>query len=143
MAVMCIDIDGVNCPYCNHWITELDTISSQSDVVCPFCLQTVIVAKSIEYQAFKSDEQFIFGKNLKKLRSTMNMKQKEFAELLGIPQPSISAYENGRNQPTLDVLITIALRCNISIDWLCGLRPEQSLPNSQSFADLDMKKPSY
>ena len=46
--------------------------------------------------------------------------QKEFAEFLGIPQPSMFAYENGKNNPTIDVLIDIADKCKVSLDWLAG-----------------------
>ena len=67
------------------------------------------------------DTDNIFGKRLRILReSIMNMNQKEFAAFLGAPQLSISAYEIGRNKPTIDVIITIADKCNVSIDWLCG-----------------------
>ena len=57
---------------------------------------------------------------LKYLRSINKKTQKEFAEFLGIPQPSMSAYENGKNNPTIDVLIDIADKCNVSLDWLAG-----------------------
>ena len=60
-----------------------------------------------------------FGTRLQQLRKDMNMTQKEFAELLEIPQPSVSAYENNKNTPTMDILVTIANRCNVSLDWLC------------------------
>ncbi len=63
----------------------------------------------------------IFGKRLKILReSVLGKTQKELSELLGIPQPTLSSYENGRNIPTIDVAIHIAEKCNISLDWLCG-----------------------
>lgn len=39
---------------------------------------------------------------------------------MGIPQPSVSAYENGKNNPTIDVLIDIADKCKVSLDWLAG-----------------------
>ena len=45
------------------------------------------------------------SERLKYLRSINKKTQKEFAEFLGIPQPSMSAYENGKNNPTIDVLI--------------------------------------
>ena len=61
------------------------------------------------------------GERLQQLRKEMKYTQKEFAEFLDIPQPSISAYENNRNSPTVDVLVNIATKCNISLDWLCGL----------------------
>lgn len=62
-----------------------------------------------------------FSERLQQLRKDMGMTQKEFADLLEIPQPSVSAYENSKNTPTLDILVTIANRCNISLDWLCGV----------------------
>lgn len=48
------------------------------------------------------------------------MTQKEFSAFLGIPQPSVSAYENSKNSPTIEVLIDIANKCNVSLDWLSG-----------------------
>lgn len=48
------------------------------------------------------------GDKLQYLRKDMSMSQKDFANFLGIPQPSLSAYENNRNSPTVDVLINIA-----------------------------------
>ena len=63
----------------------------------------------------------IFGKRLRELRlETLNMNQREFAKLLGISQPSLSAYESGRNKPTIDSVINISDKCNVSTDWLCG-----------------------
>lgn len=61
------------------------------------------------------------GDKLQYLRKDMSMSQKDFADFLSIPQPSLSAYENNRNSPTVDVLINIAKKCNISLDWLCGI----------------------
>lgn len=63
----------------------------------------------------------IFGERLKNLRFIrMQKTQKEFSEFLNIPQPTLSSYESGRNKPTIDVVINIANKCNVSIDWLCG-----------------------
>lgn len=67
-----------------------------------------------------------FGNKLQILRKKMKLSQKEFAEFLGIPQPSMSAYENGRNSPTMEVLINIAQKCNVSLDWLCGISSSQN-----------------
>ena len=44
---------------------------------------------------------------LKYLCSINKKTQKEFVEFLGIPQPSMSAYENGKSNPTIDALIDI------------------------------------
>lgn len=62
----------------------------------------------------------IFGQRLKLLRSTLQLSQTEFAESLSIPQPTISGYEKGKNFPTIDVVVVIADKYKVSIDWLCG-----------------------
>ena len=71
------------------------------------------------------------GERIQVLRKKTKMSQKEFAVFLEIPQPSLSAYENNRNSPTVDVLINIAQKCHISLDWLCAIQT-----NSNKFATL-------
>ena len=72
----------------------------------------------------------IFGERLKNLRTVIMKKtQKEFSEFMSIPQPTLSAYESGRNKPAVDVVINIADKCNVSVDWLCG-RDDQTRINS-------------
>ena len=66
------------------------------------------------------------------LRKNMKMSQKDFAVFLNIPQPSLSAYENNRNSPTVDVLINMANKCHISLDWLCGISTFQHQLSSLS-----------
>ena len=73
-----------------------------------------------------------FGNRLQQLRKDMNMTQKEFADLLEIPQPSVSAYENNKNTPNQDILVTIAKRCNVSLDWLCEISN-----NKKSITSID------
>lgn len=63
----------------------------------------------------------IFGERLRELRKNIyNMPQKEFAELLGIPQPTISGYESGKIKPSLEVACRIAEKCDVSMNWICG-----------------------
>lgn len=61
------------------------------------------------------------GSRIQFLRKEIGFSQKAFADFLNIPQSSISAYENGTNSPTVGVLINIAKKCNISLDWLFEL----------------------
>lgn len=77
------------------------------------------------------------GDKLQYLRKDMSISQKDFADFLGIPQPSLSAYENNRNSPTVDVLINIAKKCNISLDWLCGISSaKHTLSSLSDIADV-------
>lgn len=74
----------------------------------------------------------VLGDRLKTLREMKNMSQKEFAVFIDVPQPSLSAYENNRNSPTIDVLINIAEKCHISLDWLCGMSSSKHTLSSLS-----------
>ncbi len=78
----------------------------------------------------------VFGERIKTLRISLGKSQKEFAEFIGIPQPSMSAYENGKNNPTIEVLVNIADKCNVSIDWLCGRQEEVSLSDLSDVASF-------
>jgi len=76
----------------------------------------------------------IFGERLKNFRhDTLGKTQKEFAELLGLPQPTLSAYESGRIKPNIDALINISEKCNLSLDWLCG---RSTPPTVNSLGDI-------
>lgn len=67
-----------------------------------------------------------FSTQIKELRKSLGMNQKEFAAKLGIRQSTLSSYENGAISPSTDILITIAKEFNVSIDWLCGLNKSQT-----------------
>ena len=81
-----------------------------------------------------------FSEKLLFLRKQKDLSQKEFAEYLNIPQPTMSAYENGRISPTVDVLINIAKKYNVSLDWLCDLSSSpHSISTTGDFADFFFK----
>ncbi len=50
-----------------------------------------------------------FGQALKELREDKNLTQKEAAKEAGIKQSQWSAYETGKNRPTIDTLIGMAI----------------------------------
>lgn len=59
-----------------------------------------------------------FCKNLRYIRSSLNISQKEIANHLKLNPSSYSNYENGRREPSLDVLIKISDFLNVEIDKL-------------------------
>ncbi len=59
-----------------------------------------------------------FGERLKKLRTTKGLKQKEFAELLGITVSYLSQIENGEKGMGLDTLILLSGKFGANINWL-------------------------
>lgn len=63
----------------------------------------------------------ILAQRLKTLRNEMNMTQVQFAKKMGFTQATLSAYENSQKKPSLDIIIDIAKKCEVTLDWLCGL----------------------
>jgi len=56
--------------------------------------------------------------NIKKLRGEKNLTQSQLADKLGLNRSVIGAYEEGRAEPRMSTLITIASYFNVSLDEL-------------------------
>ena len=79
----------------------------------------------------------IFALRLKQLREEMGLSQSSFATLINVKQQTLSGYERGNMKPPLDVARNIATKCNVSLDWLCGLtEKKQNTENMKTLADL-------
>ena len=59
-----------------------------------------------------------FGKRLKKLRLVKGLKQKEFANSIGITVSYLSQIENGEKGMSLDTLSLLSVKFGVNIDWL-------------------------
>lgn len=59
-------------------------------------------------------------KNLKKLRESASVSQKQLAEAIGVSQQSINKYENHNIEPDIETLIRIADYFDTSVDYLIG-----------------------
>lgn len=57
---------------------------------------------------------------LKQLRSECNITQTTLAEALGIAKTTLAAYEQGKSEPNIDMLIRLANYFNVPIDYLTG-----------------------
>ena len=63
----------------------------------------------------------IFSARLKEVRIQTGKTQKEFADMVESTAATISAYENATKNPSLEIVISIAEKCNVSIKlalWL-------------------------
>lgn len=60
------------------------------------------------------------GMRIQELRNGRNMKQAEFAKLLGVTKSAVSSYENGTRLPSYEVLIKMAGIFKVSTDYLLG-----------------------
>ena len=59
-------------------------------------------------------------KRFKEARLMKKMKTVEVAELLGVSQPTLSAWETGRKSPTTDNLVALADLYRVTTDYLLG-----------------------
>ncbi len=57
-------------------------------------------------------------KGLKEIRKKKNLNQLKIASDLNISRESISYYENGKREPSLDLLVKMSDYFNVSIDYL-------------------------
>lgn len=79
----------------------------------------------------------VFATRIKELRDLLKMTQKDFSEHIGIKQQTLSGYERGIMKPPLDIAKGIAEKCNVSIDWLCGLSDKmKNTTEPETYADI-------
>ncbi len=58
------------------------------------------------------------GNNLKTIRTAKNITQSELAELIGVDKSFVSNIENGKNNPTLSTIASLAKALKVSVDEL-------------------------
>ncbi len=71
-----------------------------------------------------------FGIKLKNLRENHKMTQSELAEYLGVVTGTVSAYEQNRTYPSIEILIKICTFFNVSADFMIGISKEAKITNS-------------
>lgn len=62
-----------------------------------------------------------FGENLKTLRKSRNLTQKELGLMVSLSKAVVSKYENGMGYPSFDILIRIAQYFGVTTDYLLGV----------------------
>ena len=65
-----------------------------------------------------------FGGRLKKSRLIANMTQQSVADAIGVLLRTYQRYESGTTEPTLYLLVSIAIVLNVTTDYLLGLTDE-------------------
>lgn len=75
---------------------------------------------------------------VKELRKQRNMTQEELGKVLDIQKAAISKYENGRAEPSTDVLKKMSALFGVSIDYLLGNSPAPSPESGGYYTDPDV-----
>lgn len=69
----------------------------------------------------------MFGSRIKALRTALGLNQVEFGRSLNVTKQSVSNWENGNIQPSIDMLVKIARTYSVSADYLLGLEERCTL----------------
>lgn len=87
------------------------------------------------------------GDKLQQLRKEKKLSQKEFGNILGSAESTISMYERNARQPDYDTLIKIARFFDVTIDYLLGesfeKRPSRDNMASREFDNLSEDEKEY
>lgn len=65
----------------------------------------------------------MLGARIALLRRQAGMSQSEFAKRLGISPSTVGMYEQGRREPALDILVSMAQLLEVSTDYLLTGKP--------------------
>jgi transcriptional regulator with XRE-family HTH domain len=81
----------------------------------------------------------VISKRIQELRIRRGLSQEELADRLSTSQNQISRYETGKNQPTGEVIISLAHELETTADYLLGLIdvPERPLFSSNDLTQLE------
>ena len=58
---------------------------------------------------------------IKELRESHNMQQKELASALNIPPSTLSQYETGKREPSIETVTKIAKLFDVTTDYIYGI----------------------
>lgn len=67
---------------------------------------------------FEKGDDLLLSDNIRKYRKSNNMSQDELAEKLAVTRQSVSLWETGQTQPSLDSIVALAKLFNVSTDDL-------------------------
>lgn len=76
-------------------------------------------------------------KRIKDLREDHDMTQDELAEEIGVSKRTLVRYESGSSEPTISVLIKIALLFDVSVDYIIGLKDTTIIETDSIINELD------
>ncbi len=69
----------------------------------------------------------MLNENIRILRTSHNLSQVELAQELGVSKQCVSNWENDNVQPSIEMLIKLAKRFNVSTDSLLDLTAENTV----------------
>lgn len=81
---------------------------------------------------------------IKEARERAGLSQKQLAESLNIKPNTFSGYETGAHDPKSNILLSIAKKCNTTVDFLLGLTDNPNVSNElNNYINEEEKKYLY
>lgn len=78
----------------------------------------------------------MYGTFLREIRASRGLSQAQLAQIVGISQPNLSAYERDRRQPTIDTLNRLVVACGYLLVAQAGPKAVRfPLPRAGWFPD--------
>lgn len=87
-------------------------------------------AMSFREATTTEEERSEIVKRLKDLRKGKNESQKELAEAIGASSSIITNVEQGKSNLPLDVAMDIARHYGVTVDYICGLSDDMTVPEN-------------
>lgn len=81
--------------------------------------------------------------NLRALRESLSMTQKDFAASLGIGQTTYNGYETGARDPKSDFWIAVAQKYGVTIDYLMGFSNDPKKTSEAKNAPSDLSEEAH
>lgn len=83
----------------------------------------------------------MIGNRIKELRKSKKMSQSELGKFIGVSQTTVTAWENGRAEPSSSYVAKLATFFNVSTDYLLGRKTpdnndidlDRAIDNAMSF----------
>lgn len=76
------------------------------------------------------------GHRIKESRERKTLSQSELARRLGVSQPTVSDWENGKTEPSVDNLRTLAVELDVWFEWIVtGRGPRDFTPEVQEIQE--------
>lgn len=75
-------------------------------------------------------------KNLKELRLSQNLTTTELGKKMGCSNPTITHYEKGDREPSIDMLCKLADYFNVSVDYLIGHETKKNPIMERPLSDI-------
>ena len=63
----------------------------------------------------------ILGENIREIRTINKLLQKEFGEKVGVNQRTVSSWEMGQSEPSVDMIRKICKEFDVTADELLGI----------------------